>query len=381
MCAAKSVNQLETIMSTPESPLAPSVLLAAALQPSLLEMRDVSRTFSVQRGLLDPRPARLWAVKDVSLSVRPGETLGLVGESGCGKSTLARMAVRLLQPSSGEIWVQGRNVESMSARELARQAQMVFQDPFSSLNPRKRVGVSVAEPLLLADKGLGRKRSGKDLRAVAEAMLERVGLPAEYYDRYPHEFSGGQRQRVAVARALIAGPRLLVCDEPVSALDASVQAQVLNLLKDMQDELGLAYLFISHDLGVVGFMSDRVAVMYLGRVVELAERETLFGRPAHPYTEALLASVPAGVAAQALAETAEGSGFAHVSSRGPVAALSGELPSPIDPPSGCAFHPRCPYAQELCMLQEPVWTELPGTSRASGEAAEHGVRCHFPILP
>lgn len=349
------------------STLLPTPLSGAPDTPpaALLELRNATRTFSVRRGLFDPRPAQLWAVKEVSLSVRPGETLGLVGESGCGKSTLARMVVRLLEPSSGEILVHGKNVVSMSARELARQAQMVFQDPFSSLNPRKRVGVSVAEPLLLADKGLGRKRSRKELRAAAEAMLERVGLPAEYYDRYPHEFSGGQRQRVAVARALMAGPSLLVCDEPVSALDASVQAQVLNLLKDMQEELGLAYLFISHDLGVVGFMSDRVAVMYLGRVVELTERETLFARPAHPYTEALLASVPAR-------SPADGAIESMVST--PRAALSGELPSPIDPPSGCTFHPRCSYAQELCSRQEPGWTEL------ANSGARHGVRCHFPLI-
>ena len=319
-----------------------------------MEFRQVTRAFAARRGLFDPRSARVLAVNDVSLSLAAGETLGLVGESGCGKSTLARMAVRLLPPTSGDILLEGRALEQWSVAELARRAQMVFQDPFSSLDPRHRVGASVAEPLLLAERAQGRSPTRNELREAVRAMLERVGLPAEHADRYPHEFSGGQRQRVAVARALIAGPRLVVCDEPVSALDASVQAQALNLLKDLQAERGLTYLFISHDLGVVGFMSDRVAVMYLGRVVELAAREELFEGAAHPYTEALLAAAP----------------VRDPQARSERPALSGELPSPLDPPVGCAFHPRCPYARDICSREEPPLAE---------RSAGHLARCHFPL--
>lgn len=320
---------------------------------ALLEFQHVVRAFAVRRGMLDPRSARVLAVNDVSLCLTAGETLGLVGESGCGKSTLARMAVRLLPPSSGSILLEGRALEQWSAAELARRLQMVFQDPFSSLDPRRSVGASVAEPLLLAARAAGQTPGRSELRVQAQAMLHRVGLLPEHYNRYPHEFSGGQRQRVAVARALIAGPRLVVCDEPVSALDASVQAQVLNLLKDMQEERGLTYLFISHDLGVVGFMSDRVAVMYLGQVVELAAREELFRHPAHPYTGVLLAAAP----------------VRNPAARRERIPLIGELPSPLDPPAGCAFHPRCPFAQPMCGQDAPAWREL---------APGHFARCHFP---
>lgn len=321
---------------------------------ALLEIRNVSREFTVRRGMFDPRPASVKAVNDVSLVLHPGETLGLVGESGCGKSTLARMAVGLLPPTCGEIRLAGRSLMEWTALERASRIQMVFQDPFSSLDPRQTVGASVGEPLMLAARAAGKSLTRRELYDHVGHVLEQVGLQAGHIERYPHEFSGGQRQRVAVARALIAGPQALVCDEPVSALDASVQAQVLNLLKDMQERLGLSYLFISHDLGVIGFMSDRVAVMYLGRVVELATSSALFAHAAHPYAEALLAAAPSR----------------DPSRRGQRRPLTGEMPSPLDPPPGCPFHPRCPNARPLCREQEPQLVPLDDG---------HFVRCHFPL--
>ncbi len=321
---------------------------------ALLELRQVSREFSVRRGFFDSRPASVKAVSDVSFQLFPGETLGLVGESGCGKSTLARMAVGLLLPTSGQVLLSGRPLEEWTASERARCIQMVFQDPFSSLDPRQSVGASIAEPLRLAAKAAGKALSRKESREKVRDILVRVGLQSEHIDRYPHEFSGGQRQRIAVARAIVAGPGALVCDEPVSALDASVQAQVLNLLKDMQDNMGLGYLFISHDLGVIGFMSDRIAVMYLGRLVETATCRELFDHAAHPYTEALMAAAPSRDPAR----------------RGRSTLLSGEMPSPLSPPAGCAFHPRCPHARPMCREEEPPFVFVnPG----------HAVRCHFPL--
>lgn len=320
----------------------------------LLELKRVSREFAVRRGFFDLRPASVKAVDDVSISLFPGETLGLVGESGCGKSTLARMAVGLLPPTSGSVLLEGRALNDWPAAERARRLQMVFQDPFSSLDPRQTVGASIAEPLMLSCASVGRPLSQAQCRERIREILNRVGLQPEHIDRYPHEFSGGQRQRIAVARALVAGPRALVCDEPVSALDASVQAQVLNLLKDMQESMGLSYLFISHDLGVIGFMSDRVAVMYLGRLVETAPHAELFVHSAHPYTEALMAAAPSRDPGR----------------RGQRRLLSGEMPSPLAPPSGCAFHPRCPYVRQLCREEEPAVRFInPG----------HAVRCHFPL--
>ena len=304
---------------------------------ALLELKRVSREFSVRRGFFDPRPASVKAVNEVSFRLLPGETLGLVGESGCGKSTLARMATGLLAPSSGEVLLSGRSLGEWSPLERASRIQMIFQDPFSSLDPRQSVGASIAEPLRLASAAAGHPLSRTEWREKVKEILVQVGLQPEHLDRYPHEFSGGQRQRVAVARAIVSGPGAVVCDEPVSALDASVQAQVLNLLKDMQQNMGLGYLFISHDLGVIGFMSDRVAVMYLGRLVEMAGCDELFSHAAHPYTEALMAAAPSR----------------DPSRRGRGMILSGEMPSPLSPPAGCAFHPRCPHARPLCREEEP----------------------------
>ena len=319
----------------------------------MLTVRRACRDFYVRRGILGPRMT-VRAVDGVSLSVKAGETLGLVGESGCGKSTLARMAAGLIRPTSGEIILAGKPLAAWGRLERARRLQMVFQDPFSSLDPRQKVGSSIAEPFLFTERAAGRDVSRAAAREKVASIMESVGRPGDLAGRYPHEFSGGQRQRIAIARALIARPDTLICDEPVSALDASVQAQVLNLLKDMQERMRLACLFISHDLGVVGFMSSRVAVMYLGRVVELAGCAELFAHPGHPYTRALIETAPA-----------------RAFSGGKKApALSGEMPSPLDPPSGCAFHPRCPCASPRCREDLPPLAEV---------APGHLVRCHLPL--
>ena len=293
----------------------------------LLELRGVSRYFQVRQGLFGAT-RQLWAVADVSLSLDAGETLGLVGESGCGKSTVAKMAAGLLAPSSGEVFLDG--VSLTDGRVADRPSvHMVFQDPFSSLNPRLTIGRSIREPLDIA----GRLSLAERKERVAE-MLRLVGLLPEHAGRYPHEFSGGQRQRAVVARALINRPKLVICDEPVSSLDASVQAQALNLLKNLQERFSPAYLFISHDLSVVGHMSDRIAVMYLGRLVELSSAQDLFSAPLHPYTQALLAAVPG-------AERREGG------------LVKGDPASPLAPPPGCAFHPRCPKAMPCCRARRP----------------------------
>lgn len=314
----------------------------------LLSLRAVSRTFKVRQGFMAGH-ALVHAVDGVDLDLYKGQTLGLVGESGCGKSTLGRLAVGLLSPSAGEVLLDGQVLshDSTHLSRLAGRLQMVFQDPFSSLNPRLSVGSSIAEPLLA--RGIARS----ERRRAVDEMLELVGLSSEQGRRFPHEFSGGQRQRIAVARALITRPDLVVCDEPVSALDASVQAQILNLLRDVQERFGPAYLFISHDLAVVGFMCEHIRVMYLGKIVECSPRQELFDGPAHPYTQALLASMP----------TRQN---AHYGA-GPTIVLHGELPSPLNPPSGCAFHPRCPQRMDICTTAVPQWTDL-GTRQ---------VRCHL----
>ncbi len=315
-------------------------------RPSILQLDSVTREFSVRKGLFAEQ-AHLLAVDTVTLDIASGETLGLVGESGCGKSTLGRMAVGLLPPSSGTVLLEGQSLyDKKNAASVAGHIQMVFQDPFSSLNPRLSVERSIAEPLTVQNIPKAERQER------VNDMLKLVGLTAEQGKRFPHEFSGGQRQRIAVARALITDPKVLVCDEPVSALDASVQAQVLNLLREMQERFQLTSLFISHDLSVVGFMCDRIAVMYLGRLVEYATKHTLFASAAHPYTRALLASIPS----------------LDPTEKSHIKLLSGELPSPLTPPSGCTFHPRCPQAMDVCRHETPLWTD---------KGQGHKVRCHL----
>jgi peptide/nickel transport system ATP-binding protein len=319
----------------------------------LLEVRHVKKYFPIRRGIVQREVARVHAVDDVSFAVREGETLGLVGESGCGKSTLGRTVVRLLEPTDGEIIFQGTPIQKLGTRKLRplrREMQMVFQDPYASLNPRKRVGTIVSDPMRIHN--LGSRSEQK--RRVGE-ILETVGLSPEHYNRFPHEFSGGQRQRIGIARALALRPKLIIADEPVSALDVSIQSQMLNLLDDLQNELQLTYVFIAHDLGVVRHVSDRIAVMYLGKIVELSPAEELYTKPIHPYTEALLAAVPVPDPIENRAR--------------PRPVVRGEPPSPIDPPSGCRFHTRCPHATEVCSAVEPPLWQYP---------RGHVAACHHP---
>lgn len=336
---------------------------------ALLRIDNLSRHFTVRRSMFNPSPLVVRAVDGVSLSIQRGETLGLVGESGCGKSTLARMVVGLLPPSSGGIFLHGQSTLGPHTGSLARKLQMIFQDPFASLNPRMRIGNSIAEPLI-AMKDTNDTRLNKEERmARVHQSLNMVGLRPEHALRYPHEFSGGQRQRIAIARALIAEPELVVCDEAVSSLDASVQAQVLNLLSDLQENLGLSYLFISHDLGVVGYMSDRVAVMYLGRIVESGPRDALFRSPAHPYTRLLLSSIPKRAPSERCLLQTE-------------TTKSLDMPSPLAMPKACPFHPRCPQAMPICQKESPAWYSLEDKQAQSdvlqnSASQSHTVRCHL----
>ena len=317
----------------------------------LLEARSLSRHYAVSLGLFRAK-GLVRALDGVSFSVAAGQTLACVGESGCGKSTLARQVTMIERPTGGSLCIDGDDVATADRKTLGRlrpRVQMVFQNPFASLNPRKKVGTLLEEPL-----ALNTELSAAARRDAALAMMARVGLKAEHYRRYPHMFSGGQRQRIAVARALMLHPRLVVADEPVSALDVSIQAQVLNLLTELQQELGIAYLFISHNLQVVRHIADRVMVMYLGKAVEYGPKGAVFERPAHPYTKALLASTPT-LDARARRERV---------------ALKGELPSPLNPPSGCAFHTRCPYAIERCRAEVPALLPLGEVEVACHRAAE-----------
>jgi oligopeptide/dipeptide ABC transporter ATP-binding protein len=315
---------------------------------ALLEIRDLKKYFPVAAGLLGQQREYVKAIDGVSLDVEDGETVGLVGESGCGKTSLGRCVVRLIEPTAGTVAFEGRELSGLSGlamRETRRKMQMIFQDPYASLNPRMRVGEIVGEGLRIH-----RLASGRDLKLQVEELLRRVGLRAESYGRYPHEFSGGQRQRIGLARALAVNAKFIVADEAVSALDVSIQSQILNMLLDLQQELGLTYLFISHDLRVVEHVSDRVAVMYLGKIVEIAPAARLHSIGQHPYTRALFSAVPVPDPARKSARTV----------------LQGDVPSPINPPSGCSFHPRCPFAVKRCAEEEPS-LEFDG---------KHGVACH-----
>ena len=319
-------------------------------------MRDLVKEFPIKGSYLVRRQlGAVHAVDGVSFDVRRGETFGIVGESGCGKSTTARLLMRLLEPTSGSVRFDGREIAGLSTKEikpLRREMQMIFQDPYSSLNPRRTVGTIISEPFIIHgmhDSKAERKRSVQDL-------MDRVGLNPEHYNRYPHEFSGGQRQRIGVARALALKPKLVVADEPVSALDVSIQAQILNLLRDLQRDLGLTLIFIAHDLSVVRHMCDRVAVMYLGKIVELADSDQLYSHPRMPYTGALMSAVP--VADPALAATKKRQ------------ILAGDVPSPTNPPPACRFHTRCWKAQEICRTEEPELEPKEGGNIAA---------CHFPL--
>jgi oligopeptide transport system ATP-binding protein len=324
---------------------------------SLLEVEDLKKYFPIKTGILKRTTGHVYAVDGVSLSVEKGETLGLVGESGCGKSTTGRSLLRLIDPTAGTIMFEGIDVMAASRSELQklrRDMQIIFQDPYASLNPRMRVRDIVGESLKIH--GIGTEAERK--KRVFE-LLETVGLSEEHAERYPHEFSGGQRQRIGIARALALNPKLIICDEPVSALDVSIRAQVINLLEDLQEEFDLTYLFIAHDLSVVKHISDRVAVMYLGKIVENSDSTVLYDRPQHPYTEALLSAVPIPDPATERARRR--------------IILEGDVPSPANPPRGCVFHPRCPRAEEICTR------EMPRLASTGGDAGDrHEVACYFP---
>lgn len=315
------------------------------VNPALVEISDLIKHFPASGKQM------VRAVDGVSFTINRGETLGLVGESGCGKTTIGRTILRLIEPTGGRICFDGRNLLELNRtemRELRRRMQIIFQDPYSSLNPRMRIGDIIGEPLAIHKTGDRRERRDR----VAE-LLTVVGLDPDYAGRYPHEFSGGQRQRIGIARALALNPDFIVADEPVSALDVSVQAQVVNLLQDLQEQLGLTYLFISHGLAVVKHISSRVGVMYLGKLVELAPAENIYAKPVHPYTQALLAAIPVPD------PSAKKNDFQR---------LSGDVPTPINPPSGCRFHPRCPHAMERCRFEEPEFTE---------KSPGHFTACHL----
>jgi oligopeptide transport system ATP-binding protein len=317
----------------------------------LLKLIDIKKNFPIYGGILRKIIGHVKAVDGVSFKIQRGKTFGLVGESGCGKTTLSKCVIRLIEPTSGEIIFDDVNITNLKAEELRlwrKNAQIVFQDPFSSLDPRQKAGQIIGEPLSV--QGILR---GAELEEKVKDLLQIVSLSASDFDRYPHEFSGGQRQRIGIARALALRPKLVVCDEPVSALDVSIQSQILNLLKQLQEEFGLTYIFVAHGLPVIKYMSDRIGVMYLGKIVELASNDSLFKHPLHPYTQALLSAIP----------------IPDPDIRSEIITLEGDVPSPANPPSGCRFHTRCMYQKDICKIEEPPLEDV-------GE--EHFVACHFP---
>jgi len=318
----------------------------------ILHVEDLKMYFPIRRGVIQRTVGYVHAVDGITFDVYKGETLGLVGESGCGKTTAGRTILQLYKPTAGKVFFEGKELTQLKSEEMRqtrRKIQMIFQDPYASLNPRMTVEEIVGEPLLIHN-----VENGKEIRDHVKSLLEMVGLNPAYVDRYPHEFSGGQRQRIGVARSLALRPDLIVCDEPISALDVSIQAQVVNLLEDLQKELGLTYLFIAHDLSMVRHISNRVIVMYLGVLVEMADRKTLYENPLHPYSIALLSAVPIP--------------DPNVEEKRKRIILEGDVPSPINPPSGCRFRTRCPLAQAICAEERPEWKEV---------EAEHYVACHF----
>jgi peptide/nickel transport system ATP-binding protein len=316
---------------------------------NLVEVENLVKRFAVRQGVFARTRAEVHAVEGISLTVRRGETLGIVGESGCGKSTTARLMLRLLDPTAGTIRFDGTDISTMrqrALRPLRREMQMIFQDPYSSLNPRKTVGQIVGAPFAI--------HGQKGAKTRVQELLETVGLSPEHYNRYPHEFSGGQRQRIGVARALALSPKLIVCDEPVSALDVSIQAQILNLLRSLQRDFNLTYVFISHDLSVIRQIADRIAVMYLGKILEIGDSESIYESPKHPYTAALLSAVP----------RASTGGRERI-------VLTGDVPSPVNPPAACVFHPRCPrFHAGHCDIETPLLRDL---------APGHAAACHYPL--
>lgn len=317
----------------------------------LLEVKNLRKLFPARSSFFAKEKSWIKAVDDVSFTLNPRETLGVVGESGCGKSTMGRSVLRLIEPTSGQILYKGRDFGKASGQELRKMRadmQIIFQDPYASLNPRMTVGEVIAEPLNIQK----RYKTAEETRAQVLKTMEVVGLNPKYYNRYPHEFSGGQRQRIGIARAIVLGPSLVVCDEPVSALDVSIQSQVLNLLRELQNSMGMAYIFISHNLSVIKHISDRVMVMYLGHVVEMADKKELFANPSHPYTQALLSAIP----------------MPERHSKRKKIILQGDLPSPANPPSGCIFHTRCFMAKDICSTQKPELRDI-----GNG----HMCACHF----
>lgn len=323
--------------------------MSSKLKIPILEVKNLQKYYPVRTKPFKPKRS-LRAVEEVSFSIEAGETYGLVGESGCGKSTTGKTLMRLQEASSGQVSFNGEDLlgaKGKSLKQMRRNIQMMFQDPYSSLDPRKRVGYTIEEPLKIHN--IGTKKSRREL---VMKILEKVGFTEEHYDRFPHEFSGGQRQRIGLARALVLNPSLLICDEPVSALDVSIQSQIMNLLKDLQEELGLSYLFIAHDLSVVRYISDRIGVMYLGRIVEEAPTDELMKNPLHPYTQSLFSAIP----------------IPSPHKKKERIVLKGNVPSPLDPPKGCSFHTRCPYVMERCK------TEIPSPMKVTNN---HTVECHL----